>query len=322
MAISKLQPVVTSSINASSITATSPNTMYEGRTTLESGIYTITCINSTVAKVEFYSGTATLITTAVTISGTVTINLATTADRIRLWTDTGSNVVVTITKTANAMSNQFSGTLDTVTTVGSSTYTATSTSGYAYTILIGGGAGGGGGGKGNTPSGHRSSGGGGGGSGAICEKLVQLTGSMTVVIGAGGAGGAGSTNNTLPGANGTAGGNSTFAGMTAGGGNAGPGGLSTNSTFFPATVSGGSGGTATGGTYNTAGPGGNGSTSPNQDTSQGGSGNLSGIPNYVFVTPSITNDYGKGGRGGNGTNGANGDNGTAGNQGVLYVLRF
>jgi hypothetical protein len=310
MAISVFPAAVTSSLNASAITATTANTMYAASLTLEPGIYTITCASGTVTNVELYSGVGTLVTSTATVSGTITINLASSVDRIRLWTDTGSSVVVTFTKTAAALTNNFSGTLDTITTLGTSTYTGTSTSGYGYAILSGGGGGGGGGTGG-------SGGGSAGGSSGIAEKLVQLTGSLTVVIGAAGTAGAAST------AGGT-GGQSTFGGMTANGGVGG----ATNGTQSP-----GGGGSATGGTYNTTGNGGG----------NGGNGYLGGIggstpaTNYKFVA----NNIGTGGNGGSSSGGQPGQTGTgygagggggggnnpasvggAGRQGVLYVLRF
>ncbi len=92
MAISKINPVAAaSSINANAITATSADTMYEASVTLDPAIYTITCASATITNIQFFSNVNTLVTSAVTASGTVSINLASAADRVRLWTDTGSN---------------------------------------------------------------------------------------------------------------------------------------------------------------------------------------------------------------------------------------
>lgn len=224
MAISKVNAVVTSSINASSITATAANTLYEGRVSLTPAIYTVTCASATIARVQFLSNAGTIITTATTASGTVSINLSSTADRIRVWTDTGSNIVVTITKTASALTDVFSGTLDTITSTG--TYTGTSTSGYGYIVLVGGGGGGAGGNGGGYQGGI------GGNAGAVTESLVALTGSMAVVIGAGGTGG---TNGNGSGwGAGSNGGTSTFAGLSAVGG-AGGDTYSSSQTGNPAT---------------------------------------------------------------------------------------
>jgi hypothetical protein len=227
-------PAAASSINASSITATTAFTLYEGRFDLQPAIYAITCTSSTIAKAEFYSGTTTLITTATTVSGTVTVNLGTAADRVRVWTNTGSNIVVTFTKVAEALTTAITGTLDTITASG--TYTGTSTSGLAYAVLVGGGGGGGGATYNTGSSGN-------GGVGGVCNKLVTLTGSMAVTIGTAGVGGSGMTSN------GTAGTSSTFASMTAGGGGGGLYGVNGQS----AAGKHGTPGTATGGTYNQVG---------------------------------------------------------------------
>jgi hypothetical protein len=309
---------VTSSLNASAITATAANTLYEGRATFDSGVYTITCASGTVANFEFFSNANTAITSGSTTSGTVAINLASTADRVRIWTDTGTSIVVTITKTAAALTNQFSGTLDTVTTVGNSTYTGTSTSGYGYAVLVGGGGSGAGG---NVSTGS------GGGSGAICSKIVTLTGSMAVTIGAGG------TAPATASSNGNAGGASTFDGMSAGGG---AGGGASGAA---------AGGTATGGTYNATGgasstantngaggavgsvykfvvtgtTGGGGSKGGGTGVNGGGSGIGTG-GTFVATDTAVTaaTGYGSGGAGANGTAVLGG----VGRPGVLYVLRF
>lgn len=259
------------------------NTLYGALFNAPVGVYTITCTSGTVAKVDFYSG-STFITTASTSSGTVTVNLGTASDRFRIFTNTGTNVVVTFTQTANVLVNNISGTLDTITTVGSSTYTGTSPSGFGYAILVGGGGGG------QAYFGNPAPGGGGAGAAA---KEVALTGSMPVTIGAGGARG------LFPSGNGSAGGTSTFGGMTCTGG----GGGANNG-------SGGGGGSGSGGTVNTNGT--NGAvgyiTNPGSATYPTG---------YPFVVPNL-NGYGNGGAGG----GSGGANGVAGTQGVLYVLRF
>lgn len=306
MSISVFPVPVTSSssINASAITAASANTMYEGRATFDPAIYTISCASGVITNFQFYSNVNTLITSGVTASGTVSISLASTADRIRLWTNTGSNTVVTITKTASALTNQFSGTLDTITTSG--TYTGTSTSGYAFVILVGGGGAGGG-----VPNAW--AGGGSGGPGGVGGKLVQLTGSMPVVLGAGGTGIVAQTGNS--------GGASTFAGMTAGGGGGGPGGntsaqgatgsvtgadVSGGGVLYPFVINGTTGG---------GGVTGSGSTVPGSGSGigTGGSGKSS--------TGGDATGYGAGG-GGAYSNTFGAFAGGAGTPGVLYVLRF
>lgn len=324
MSISVFPVPVTSSLNVNSLTAASANTAYRGKAKFTTGTYTVTCVSGTIATCEFYSG-ATLVTTAVTSSGTVTVNLATECDSVNLWTNTGTNVIVSISKTANLLINGFSGTLETLTTVGSSTYTGTSTSGYAYVVAVGGGGGGGAG----TGAGR----GAGGGSGAICEKLITLTGSLAINIGAAGTGGVDGVNSGT----GVTGGTTTIAGMSAGGG----GGGTQNTTV-------GAGGTATGGTYNIAGAaGGAGSAG-----TTGAVGTATAFPTYKFVVNGTTGSgagarnnpagggsgIGTGGIGSTNTTGGNatgygaggggGDNNNAnnpggnGSQGVIYVLKF
>lgn len=321
MAIEIFPVPVESTINANSITATSPHTLYQGLVDLQPAIYTITCINSTIAKIQLYSGNSTLVTTTETVSGTVTINLGTAVDRVRVWTDTGSNVVVTFTKIADALSG-ITGTLDIVTSTG--TYTGTSTSGYAYAVLVGGGGGGGGN---QWNRGTASS----GGSGGVCSKYIQLTGSMAVTIGSAGTGGIGATGI------GTSGGTSTFAGMSAGGGQGGEYGTNPDST--PTAL----GGTATGGDFNQT-TNGNKSTVQNETTGNQSVNRGPDTPlTWSFVTPSNqgfigkggdgtgyygrspvnATGYGAGGGGGN-TRANNGEvaNGSNGAPGVLLVLRI
>jgi hypothetical protein len=286
-----------SGINASAITAASAFVVYEGIQTFDPAIYTITCASATITNIQFLSNTSTLITSGVTASGTISINLASTADRIRLWTNTGSNVVVTITKTASALTNQFSGTLDTITS--STTYTQTSTSGFAYFLM---GGGGGGAGSANQQYG----GGSGGGSGGFRSGIVALTGSMPIVIGAFGA---------LR----SAGGSTTFAGLTCtgGGGGADGGGNATGGAGGTPDGSAG-GGTPAGGSPYGSGGGGGGITSP-----------------FTFITNGTT--FGIGGNGGGestntsagglsagGGGGASskGYTGQPGGAGVVYILRF
>lgn len=317
MAISVFPAPVTSTLNASAITAVSANVLYQGFVNLDPAIYSVTCTSGVTTNIEFYSNATTVIAQAQITTGTQSFNIATAVDRVRVWTTSGTNQVIQITKTAAALTNvSLSSTLDTITTVGSSTYTGTSTSGYGYAVLVGGG---GGGGSSDTESLQN-----GGGAGGICAKLVQLTGSMAVVIGAGGA-------------KNVDGGSSTFAGMTAGGGTRGNG---------SGAYTGGAGGTATGGTLNaTGGVGGARQgvgglsvgtytfVTSNTGTTAGGSGDpggpnsLSGVVgglgtgggsfwNGSAMSMVAATGYGSGGAGGTSSRG------NAGTQGVLYVLRY
>ena len=108
-------PVASSGTTASSITCAAPNTLYAAALELEPAIYTITCTSSTIARIEFYSDVSTFITSATTSSGSVSVNLGTAVDRVRVWTNTGTDVPVIINKTAVALTNNLSGTLDTIT---------------------------------------------------------------------------------------------------------------------------------------------------------------------------------------------------------------
>ena len=251
MAISVFPAAVTSSINANAITAVAAVTIYEGRSTFDPAIYTISCASGVITNFEFYNGAGTFVTSGVTSSGTVAINLASTADRIRLWTSTGTNTVVTITKTASALSNQMpSGTLDTITTLGSSTYTGTSTSGFAQAMLVGGG-------KGGNSGDAAGSGGAAGYAGQVTGSIVTLTGSMAVFVGSGGAGGAATAGFSYGTSNaGTNGTSTTFAGLTATGG-----GVNTSATptsVYSFIVNGSTTPKGIGGTGGAPGTGGNG----------------------------------------------------------------
>jgi hypothetical protein len=312
MPISIFPAAVTSTSTASSITASTSKTMYEGRLTLDPAIYTITCASATITNVQFFSGIETLITSAVTASGTVAVNLATAADRVRLWTDTGSDIVVTITKTASALTNQFSGTLDTVTSTG--TYTGTSTSGYGYAVLVGGG------GAGGSIFSYQQTAGG-GASGGVGGKYVALNGSMAVTIGAAG----NPTDNT-----GNAGGSSSFGQMTANGGggggqqgaNSNGGTVSGSDIFSNGGIGRGYGsGSATTEIFpfvksGTTGGGGGG------DGSGGGSGIGTGGSAGYNSSGGNASGYGAGGGGAGNQNSQGQRSGGNATPGVLYVLRF
>jgi hypothetical protein len=314
-------PVISIPPDASAITVAAANTLNEARATFAPAIYTITCPSGVITNFSFLSDATTVIVSGVTASGTVSINLASTADRIRLYTNTGTNTVVTFTKTAAPLTNVISGTLDTISTVGSSTYTGTSTSGLAYAVLVGGGGAGGG------ANGGANNRGGGGGAGGVGFKLVTLTGSMPVFIGSGGTGVLASSGNP-----GTA---STFDGMSAGGGGGGAisgrglFGTTTGADFASTSGSGGGSpsfspeatsniwpfvinGTTGGGGFNGAGAGGGIGTG-------GAAGSLGGFGS----DGTAGTGFGSGGGGGaSGYQAASNRTGGAGRPGVLYVLKF
>ena len=303
--------VASSGVNSYALTATAANTLYGCLLSLTPGVYTITCASATITNLEFWNTETTLVTTATTVGGTVSINLASSVDRIRLWTDTGSSVVISIALTANALSNSISGTLDTLTTSG--TYTGTSTSGYGYVVMVGGGGGGG------SYTGGSGIGGGGGGSGGIRSFKTTITGSMAYTIGAQG-------NGAPNGGNGNAGGATTFAGLTANGGGAGL-----------ISGSGGAGGTPDGGAGGGNLQGGGGSASSlypfvKSGSTGGGGGGAGGGTNGggsgigTGGASGSSNQNGQAGSGlGSGGGGAQSGGsrlGGDGRPGVVYVLRF
>lgn len=302
---------------AYSITATAANTQYRDTLTFTPAIYRITCVSGTVATVDFYANNV-FIVRGVTVSGTIDVSLGSTADDIRVFTNTGTNVIVTITNLADILTNDFpSGTLDTITATG--TYTGTSDSGFGYALVIGGG----GSGASNGGDGSAT----GGSAGGIGGKVVALTGSMPVTIGAGGT--------AVSNGNGVAGGNTTFAGITANGGDGGilgnslrAGGTASGGTF---AVVGGRGGswdyraTASSSmpyTFISSGTigGGNGVlNSGNVDDSKAGSVLGVGGAGATTTNPAITNATGFGAGGGGVL--SNRVSGT-GAPGVVFVLRY
>jgi hypothetical protein len=293
MSINVFPVAVSSSSNAFAFTAASPNVFYTAPMALEAAIYTVTCASSTIVKIEFLSGASgnILVASAETVTGSITVNLPSSVTTVRAWTNTGTNIVITITKIASAVSNTaFTGTLDTITTTG--TYTGTSTSGYGYALIAGGGGGGAG-------FSSYDVGGGGGASAGSSAKIVQLTGSMSVTIGAAGTGGNRS-------GNGGNGGITNFAGLTANGGGGGQG--------YGNPGSHGVGGNATGGSWNISGNQGGG-PSGNNSTGFNGATSVSANPGIV------ASGYGYGFGGNGGSNSPN-QTGNAGGSGVVYVLRF
>jgi hypothetical protein len=214
MAISVLpQGAVSVLPDAIAFTITSIDNVYEIVYNLDAAIYSISCVSSTNATVSFIDAAGDVITEQTTVSGTVSANVATATKKLRVYINTGSNVVVTITKVAAPISGTaISGTLDTVTSTG--TYTTTSTSGYAYVVVVGGG--GATGGRSNTTNYNGAT----GGSGGVASGLVKLTGNISVTIGSAGA----SDNTSALAQNGVFGGNggaTTFDTVTANGGNGG-----------------------------------------------------------------------------------------------------
>lgn len=326
MAISNLVTLDTSTPGTKAGTAATANVLYTAISAIPAGIYSINCVDTTVARVELYNGT-TLVTSQVTTSGTVSFNLGTDCTSIRFWTDTGTDVVVSLQYVASPFSvSSFSGTLDTVTS--STTYTQT---GKAYAILVGGG---GGGSAGQSGAG----GGGGGGSGGVLSTgVIDLSGSMAIVVGTGGNGANSSS------AVGNAGNATTFAGFTANGGGAGnisTGGGNNNAggggaAGTPGGGAGGNGqqGTSTGGqtgfassasfyTFVKSGTtGGGGGGTYNGSYPGGGSGiGTGGNGAIVGTAAGAGSGYGAGGGGGSSAGGNIAS--SAGRPGVVYIFRY
>lgn len=290
MSVSRFKPPST----AASVVAAAPaaNTTYQTFGEFEAGIWTISCATTTVATVAFWAGT-TLLATASTVSGSVQVSIGQNADSIVYYTDTGSDIQISLERTGVPLLPGVSGTLDTITATG--TYTET---GYGYALIVAGGRAGG-----NAYfDGLQYQGGAGGASGGVIgPHSVVLTGSMPVVIGAGGTGGGGA-----------AGGNTTFAGYTATSGGTGSGGQSAISANGKPVV------------FGTTGGGGRGAGSSYQATAGAGSGIGRGGDGK---------DQGSGGPGGNATGYGGGGGGAYmnnntpqiggnGSQGVVYVLRL
>jgi hypothetical protein len=295
MALNVFPLPTSSNFTTTAVNCASASNLYGGIISLDPGVYSITCVSSTNATVVFSMGEETEVTRATTVSGSVSVNLASPIDRIKVWINTGTNIVVTITRTASAINSSISGTLDTVNNSG--TYTGTSTSGYGYVLIAGAGGGGG------NASGCCGTG---GGSGGVAYGIKQLTGSMSVTIGA--AGNAGS-----------AGGTTNFAGMTANGGN---GGIANASPY--------SGGGGNGGTYSGSSTGANGVAGGERGNGGSGSGGVNPSPLTFITRPNIGNAGGGANSGSNpsagtlsgGGGGAGASNGAAGGAGVVYVLRY
>ena len=169
--------------NTYTLTATTSNTYYESSVSLSAGIYTITCVSSTIAKVDFFTSNSTLLTTATTVSGSVTISIASAVTKVGIWTNTGSSVAVSLALTGQSISAAYNGTLDTITAT--QNYNQT---GAMYVVVVAGG-GGGGGGAGTNAGGLTAGAGGGGG---VTGGFVYTNGVTLITVGAAGNAGAAS----------------------------------------------------------------------------------------------------------------------------------
>ena len=224
-----------SGVNATNITATAASTQYSAAASFDTGVYTITCLSSVTATVTFMSNNTEILTTQ-TSSGTVTVNLATPITSVFFSVIGGTSVLIQITKIANAVSSDVSNSIEEITS--STTYTNTSTSGFALVVLVGGG---GGGGAGSNFGGSWT--GGTGGAGGQSQGVIQLTGSVSVIIGSAGAGATAPNSNGGTANRGSTGGTTSFGSLSATGGTGGISGFGNYDAFNGGSGAAGSRGT-------------------------------------------------------------------------------
>lgn len=303
-----------------SVTAAAANTLYSSQTNFSTGVYVITCASGTISKVTFFNGNAPVVT-ATTSSGTTTINLSTAATRIDYFTNTGTDVIITITNTASVpIFGGVSGTLDTIT---ATTSTYAPAAGRAWCVVVGGGGAGG-----SSTGGYGTKG---GGSGGINGGAVELTGSnMTVTVGAGGI--AQKSASTAAGVQGGNGGTTTFGTISATGGQGGGGCYTGNDQGNYGGAGGTPGGGEGGYSYQqpsaslaspllfvktgTTGGGSGANFSGGGAGTAAGSGIGTGGQAYDSANPGNPSGYGGGGAGSQ-----SGGTGSNGGPGVVYVLR-
>ena len=338
------EPVASTTPNAKSYTVPAALTKYRVVQTFTPAIYTITTSPTTSqATIQFYDSSNTIGSTS-TISGTITYNLASTANAFYINLDAGSGTIVTLTPVASALSGTtLSGTLDTITTT--STYNQT---GQLFVGAFGGGGGGASGGT-NQISGYNAAGGGGGGggSGFWSSGIYFVNTSTSISIGASGNGGAkglnpgnagGTTNfGNLVSAAGGNGGNVVAGQGGGGGGGAGAGG-STSSAYNNSTPGGNGapsitvnpeltgnsttgGGAGGGNSWNSGGN--NGGTGGGSGIGTGGNGGNWGENSNTANAGNAGTGYASGGGGGGASRAdvLGGGAGAAGRPGVVYVLR-
>jgi hypothetical protein len=310
-------PVTAISASGNSLTIPAASTLYVATLALPTGIYKISHLdNTSVTCTVYFMNGQSVIGQTTTASGTISFNLGTACTSIRIVISGGTNLLVSIEKTANAVTVAASGTLDTLTT--SQTYNQT---GALYAVIVGGG---GGGGRQNGSPQNDSAGG--GGSGGVQSIYEIFNTSTTVTIGNAGNGAAAGS---AP-ASGNAGGATVFGNYTSNGGGGGQGGSRYADLGGAAgTPGGGKGGTreqggpgtSTASTYNfvVAGTTGGGGGTPYLGN-QGGGGSGIGTGGNGTWSGTATSGTGYGSGGGGTCGGANASVG-AGRPGVVYVLR-
>jgi hypothetical protein len=315
-------PVTTvSGVSANAYTVAAADTLYVSTTPVSTGIYTISHLNNTsvICYIDFMNGN-TLIGSTQTVSGTISFNLASNATSIRMHSSGGTNLLVTINKTASAISLTQSGTVDILTT--SQTYNQT---GELYLVVVGGG----GGAARTAVRSPQNSAAGGGGSGGVTSTRSIVNTATSVTIGTAGNGGASGD------ANGNAGGATSFGNISSNGGGGGTFGGYGNNTLFGAagTPGGGVGGFRNagniGGTQGSASvsssypflvkgsTGGGGGAGYLQDSTPGGGSGIGTGGNSSWNNGNGNTGTGYGSGGGAGLAGSAG----SGRPGVVYVLR-
>jgi hypothetical protein len=255
---------------------------------LTPGTWRFSCTSGTVCTINLFDASRTAITSGSTSSGVLDIVIAsgTTATQLTASINTGTDVVVTITKLGVTLNTATSGSLQTITST-----TNLSSTGLAYVVVVGGGNGGGN----FAPGGF----GRGGNSAGVSSGVIALNGSTTVTIGAGG----GTT--SVGGITSSPGSTGFGAGSVWDFGSRGSGALASNSSPYTFLVSG------------TTGGGGNCSDSPGKTIGAG-----SGIgTGGTGVGTSQTNAAASAGTGyGSGGGGASYGPAGAGAPGVVYLL--
>jgi hypothetical protein len=286
---------IPTTVTDNAITATIPANLrqYKAIRNVDPGIYTISCTSATIATVTFVTGTSSV--EGITSSGSVQVNLSTAASEIYYSINTGTNVLVTITKVAAAINTGeiTGGTLDTVTTT--STYNET---GKLYVVCVGGGAAGA---FTNNISSYGTLPGGQGGS--VTTKLVYVNNATSITIGAAGTTG------------GVGAGTTSFGNLVSATGGSGGAGEAINNGLSVKSGNNGAGGA--GKTSSGANPG------FGSGIGTGGAGATANTSNALTTNGQPGTGYGAGGGGsltsGNVAFGPNSaGNGTAG---VVYVLR-
>ena len=312
------------------------NTQYQvSGTTFDAGTYKITTFPTTSQATITFGTSAGVQLITTTIDGTVTVNLGVNATYSTIYINTGTNIIVSIERTADILTGvSISGTLDTITTSG--TYNQT---GKLFVVAIAGGEGGGSGGA-NGAGGWTSDeygGGNGGTSGAWATYLGYSNTAQTITIGTGGNGQAALTGSPTGITRGNAGGTTSFGSLAVAnnanvnlnkglGGNGGNGGdTSASVTLFKnignITTGGGGSGAQSGssGSDNTQSAYGARGAGTGLGSGIGTGGN--GAPNFNVAANAATGRAAGGGGGYGRTSRYNGSAGAAGTGGVVYVLR-